>query len=448
MGISVLCVYSCSSGKDDPPAETTYSLAFGRTNYLMLENGTLQLKIRKVANTSTQTDTTWYNTTTNPDKLTYSLADATVMTVDAKGFLTAKKIGSSKISIKSEDGKLSASTTVSVVKGYSIKSVESKLNTNMLFSKGIYLVRNTVIQGFDIDSKGTIFYDQLGGGLPQYVFVVRGDANKNYTDYMQLKYFGHGTNIAVEEDGDDRYIWITSNGTKGSDGEYGSSQTISRFEYIPGAIMEKYTEETYYLKNKYNIHPALDVKNNVLAITTSGAGDPKRYFYFYKLNEAKALPYTNATLTSIKFGGESDGIPEQTEIRTLKVKDLGSLTPIASFSVDPGESNEKFNYYDFQGFDVDNGYLYFYEGTGNDNTGVLPSIAFVTVLDLNGNILYGRTNVKAISSIPDLNSFHITATGYMEPEGIKMENGILYCGFASKSTDDKRRANIFKYTVN
>ena len=33
----------------------------------------------------------------------------------------------------------------------------------------------------------------------------------------------------------------------------------------------------------------------------------------------------------------------------------------------------------------------------------------------------------------------------MEAEGIKMKNGSLWLGFASKSTDDIRRANIFRY---
>ncbi len=448
IGIVVPFFCSCGSGDGDEPETKTVTLAFVRSAYNLLQNGTLQLKIMQITSGAAKGDTTWYNTSANPDGLTWSVADESVASVDARGIAIAKKIGRTKISAKSPDGKLSATTTVLVVKAFSIKPLESKLASNLIFSKGIYLVRNTVIQGFDIDSNGTIFYDQLGGGLPQYIFLVRGEANSAYTDYMQLKYFGHGTNMAVEEDGADRYIWIASNGSKGSDGEYGSSQTISRFEYIPGAIMEKYTDETYYLKNKYNVHPALDVKNDVLAITASGNGDVNRYFYFYKLSAAKALPYTSVTLSSVKFGGEGDGVTEQTEVRTLKVKDLGSLTPLASFSVGPGDSGEKLNYYDFQGFDVADGYVYFYEGAGNDNTGTLPSKAYVTVLDMKGNVIYGRTSVNAISSISELSGLGITTTGYMEPEGIKMKNGTLYCGFASRSTDDKRRANIFRYSMN
>jgi hypothetical protein len=46
-----------------------------------------------------------------------------------------------------------------------------------------------------------------------------------------------------------------------------------------------------------------------------------------------------------------------------------------------------------------------------------------------------------------LNQYGITATGYMEAEGIKMKNGILYLGFASKSTDNLRRVNIFQFRI-
>lgn len=444
-GLSVFPFVSCGPGEEEIPE--TYGIEFGKSAYTILENGNIQLKIRKVISGAVKTDTIWYNTISNPDGLVWKASDEAVIQVDQKGAVTAKKTGSSKVNITSPDRKLSAETNVKVVRGYSVKQLESGLSDNITFSKGIYLLRNSVMQSFDIGSGGMIFYDQLGGSLPQFIYVIRAEANKNHTDYMQLKYFGHGTNLVVEEEGNDAYIWIASNGTKGSDGEYGSSQTVSRVKYDPGAIWENYSDETYYLKNKYNVHPAIDVSNDMLAVTTSGGSDSKRYFYFFKLSEAKALPYTSVTLSSVKFGGEGDGTIEQTVIRTVQVKNLSWLTPLGSFGIGPGESNEQLNFYSFQGFDIAEGYLYFLEGEGNDNTGVLPSNAYVTVLDINGNIIFGRTSVKAISNISELSNFGITATGYMEAEGIKVKNGVLYLGFASRSTDNLRRANVLRYKL-
>jgi hypothetical protein len=438
-------IISCD--KETNEENQILGIEFAKSAYVISEEGTMQLRIFVITSKPVLKDTTWYDVETNSLELIWKSSDEVVLQVDRKGLVTARKIGSSDIRVTSGDGKLSATTRVTVLKNLSIKTLESDLNDNILFSKGVYLVRNSVMQSFDIDSEGFIFYDQLGGSLPQYVYVIRGMTNKSPLDFMQLKYFGHGTNIAVEEEGSDRYIWINSNGSKGSDGEYGSSQTISRMKYIPGTIWEKSGGEDFYIPNKFNVHPAIDVKNDLLAITSSGGGDPMRYFYFYSLSQAKALTEMPVTLSSVRFGGEGDGTPEQTETRTVRVRNLGNLSPTGSFGISPAKSENEVNFFSFQGFDVADGCLYFYEGEGNDNSGVLPSRAFVTIMDLKGNILYGRTAVQSISNISLLNKYGITATGYMEAEGIKVKSGTLYLGFASKSTDNLRRANIFQYHI-
>jgi hypothetical protein len=446
LGLLIIFGIFCCSKETDEESQII-GIEFGKSAYAVSEEGTLQLRIKVITSRSVQKDTAWYDVETNPLGLTWKAAYESVLLVDRKGMVTARKIGSSDIIVTSGDGKLSAKTSITVLKEYSIKPLESELNDQVIYSKEISLFRNSVMQSFDIDSEGFIFYDQLGGSLPQYVYVIRGKANKSPLDFMQLKYFGHGTNIAVEEEGGDRYIWISSNGSKGSDGEYGSSQTISRVKYIPGSIWEKSGGDDFYIPNKFNVHPAIDVKNDLLAITSSGGGDPNRYFYFYKLSQAKALSFTPVTLTAVKYGGEGDGTPEQTETRQIQVRNLGRLTSSGSFGIAPAKNDEQVNYYPFQGFDVADGYLYFYEGEGNDNTGVLPSRAYVTIMDLKGNIIYGRTAVQSISDLSLLNQHGITATGYMEAEGIKVKNETLYLGFASKSTDNLRRANIFHFRI-
>ena len=41
----------------------------------------------------------------------------------------------------------------------------------------------------------------------------------------------------------------------------------------------------------------------------------------------------------------------------------------------------------------------------------------------------------------------LTTTGFMEPEGIKLHDGVLYCGFASRSSDDIRRVAVLQYDL-
>ena len=239
---------------------------------------------------------------------------------------------------------------------------------------------------------------------------------------------------------------IPTNGTKESDGGYGSSKTFSRIKYVPNSIVESYGGDTFYVPGKTNVHPAIDVKNDLLAITTSGGGDPLRYFYIYRLSQVKKIALTTVTLPTVKFGGEEPGVPVQNVARTIEVRNLSDITPIASFSVATGAHEGLLGFYSFQGFDIEGDKIFFYEGEGNSNTlasGV--SNAYLTVLNRKGVSIGKRTRIKLLDDLTSLNTFGITATGYMEAEGVKMKNGVLYLGFASRSTDDKRRANIFAY---
>ena len=417
-------------------------LTLERIAWSIDENETIEVRIKKNNGPS------FYDSENNPLNLIWSVSDESILSINQKGIVEGKSAGIAEVYVKSPDKRYSLSAKITVYNKTLTDKIAQPLSNDLIYSKGIYLIRNTVIQCFDVDSKGTIFYDQLGGGLPHVIFVARGEPNQNHSSSMQLKYFGHGTNMAIEEQGEDRYIWIGSNGHKASNGAYGSNKTFSRLKYIPNGIAENYEEnETYYLPGKANIHPALDQKNDILAVTTSGGGDPLRYFYIYKMSEVKNLPQTRTTLPSVKFGGEESGVPEQTVAHTINVKDLSKLTPLAQFSVPPSQNKNQLNSYFFQGFDISDGKLYFYEGEGNNNTIASgPSNAYVTVFDYNSGLqISKRAKVMAIDDLNKLNSFGITATGYMEAEGIKMKNGNLYLGFASKSTDDKRRANVLIY---
>ena len=101
----------------------------------------------------------------------------------------------------------------------------------LVYSRSVYLQRNTIMQSFDVETDGTLWYLQLGGNDPELLYVLRGAPNESPKDYMMLRWFGHGTNFAVEEQGAERYIWIGSNGNKLSDGSYSQSNTVSRLKY-------------------------------------------------------------------------------------------------------------------------------------------------------------------------------------------------------------------------
>lgn len=354
--------------------------------------------------------------------------------------------------------------------------VHAQLNTNIsldflnntlpnthIYSKNVLLKAPfRVMQNFAIDSEENIYYSQIGtlsqrkqGKTKSHeLYILRTRANANsQDDFMTLKYFGHGSNIAIEETNGDTYIWVSSCGSKNlSSLEYGDSRAVSRIKYEAGKVYEEgYAGETYFLNNGiYNVHPALDIKNDILAISATESG--KRYFYFYRLSEAKKLPKQNFTF-EVVAGGEEIGTTQESVTKNVVGYDLSKLTPLSSFSIPKGTNKQTdINSYSFQGFDVSGKYLFFYEGDGNGNDPKNGnSSAYITVYSLTGKILHGRTNVNAINNLSHLIDAGITKTGYMEAEGIKVVGDKLYIAFASRglveSSDDYRRANIFLYNL-
>ena len=301
------------------------------------------------------------------------------------------------------------------------------------------------MQSFDIETDGTLWYLQLGGNDPELLYVLRGAPNESPKDYMMLRWFGHGTNFAVEEQGAERYIWIGSNGNKLSDGSYSQSNTVSRLKYSPdkNRKLDLCGGDTFFIKDKGNVHPAIDTDNDILCITASTTG--VRDFIFYRLSDALATPLSKVTLRTQTYGGEDADSPQKTETRTIEAHDLTSIAPLGSFTISvPGKDN--LSQYDFQGFDVQDGLLYFYEG---EAAGKQPkSIAFVTVLDISGNIVVPRTQVGAINDVNALVEAGICSSdsnGYIEAEGIKMKHDRLYIGFATHGPGAKRWANVFRY---
>lgn len=429
-----------SSCSDDTEEPDVLSILFEKPTVGLSVSGSEQLRIKVILPGKGVSQTDWYDLTANPQHLVWHSGNENAVCVDAQGIVTGIGIGNAPITVTAPNG-VYAHISASVSNEAVFEKLKTGLTDEIVYSKGVQLIRNSVMQCFDVDSKGEIYYVQIAGTDAHKLHIIRGAANQAPADHMTLRWFGHGTNMAVEEQGSDRYIWIGSNGNKLDNGSYSQSQTVSRIRYEAGKTFDHCTGETFYLEGKRNVHPAVDVASDMLAITSSTTG--LREFHIYRLHEAMALPEREISLT-VTSGGE-DGTQETTETRTIKVRKLDQLTPVGRFTVNSGKSGNDLGYYDFQGFDCTNGIIYFYEGTGNDNDGKKPSAAYVTLLDRTGTQTHPRTGIGAIADIQTLSTAGITSTGYMEAEGIKMKNGSLWLGFASKSTDDIRRANIFRY---
>ncbi len=322
-----------------------------------------------------------------------------------------------------------------------------EFDADNIYSKGVYLVRNTVMQGFDIDSDGSIWYMQLGGSDKHDLYVMHARRGESPAERMIFRYSGHGTNMAVERSADGkRYVWTGTYGSRNSSNDYWSNSVVTRTEFVDGATaLPEQCGDLFYLGGICELHPAIDAAGDVLAINYPGSS--QRMFVMYRLSEAMALPRSYVTLPSRNWGGGTSTDPASTNSPKAYVRDLTKLTPLGRFGIPKsGEDHSTdISSYAWQGFDVDSGKIYYFEGEGTVKEG---SAAYFTVFDFEGNIIEPRTEVAIASDRESLSASGITESGYMEAEGIKVHGDALYLGFASRSEadGDKRRANIFRYT--
>ena len=330
---------------------------------------------------------------------------------------------------------------------YDFSVVESPLETSMILTKGYMLRYYSVMQSFALNGDGTLYGIQVGTSTNKYLLNVthRGLNTESGRKYMQFPFAGHGSNMCVEHVNGTDYIWIGSYGSwNGS--KYTNSQTIARIPFTAGSKLtpDQYTDH-YYLPGLRNVAPAIDFDADLMLIwglsnTESSTG----YFKLFKLSEARALPVTKVKLDrAVTWGGQDSGYPETTQTPEISARNLAALTPVASIKLNGGVLGNGAN----QGFEIHGNRILHMSGTGNDSTPGSPSTATLTVLDFRGNIL-GSYQVGAVSSLADLNAFGITDTGFMEAEGVKIYDDVLYLGFATKhSADDKRMVTIFKYDI-
>ncbi|MFD1630423.1 hypothetical protein [Pseudopedobacter beijingensis] len=312
------------------------------------------------------------------------------------------------------------------------------LTEKIIYSKNADLPDNAIMQGFDMDTEDNIFYSHVTDKYK--VRISRGKPNSAPQDFMTLLYYGHSTNIALEKEKNDNYIWIGNFATRYPNGHYWQEQVVSRVKYSPGKTLKNFdAEDNYYIGPYKHLSPTVDVENDLLAI--SYADEKKRgrnCFVVYKLSEAKALPLSIIRIMELTYGNTAEDADEKIAPE-LQVHDLTKLKPVARFDI----PNTPLSW---QGFDVCKNRMYYYDGEGGPNNSIISGKAYVSVFDFDGRIIEERTEVKALSSLETLKEQEITSTGYMEAEGIKVRRGFLYLGFGS-SNNGRRCAQIFKYKL-
>ena len=336
-----------------------------------------------------------------------------------------------------------------------------RFDASNIFSRNTYLPDNTAMQGFNLDSDGSVWYTQLSNTNQAQLNWVRAQPNKTpdvqteNKDYMKLTYFGHGTNTALEEDGADRYLWAGAYGVCNAKGQYWNEKLVGRVKYVKGATVKtNECNDYYYIGDYTDLHPSIDAENDLLTINY---GDSKnssyRCFVIYKLSEAKKAPMTNVTITCTD-GFQTDR-PASTNPVSVVVRchDLTTLTPVARPRfLKTGYGASGATYYDWQGYDVHKNRLYYAEGQSKYNlfgsfySG--SSFAYVTVFDFEGNIVEERTQVAVVSDKDKLTQIGVSVFGTLEAEGIKVCKDKLYLGYTARgitADNTKHYQNIFVF---
>ncbi len=337
-----------------------------------------------------------------------------------------------------------------------------------IYSKNTFLLANNVIQGFNLDSDGSIWYTQTAdGGNKHQVNLVKSSQNisndilTSNTDIMRLHYFGHATNTAMEEVGTDRYLWIGAYASAREDGSYWGDKVVGRVKYEKGkTVKTNECAEYYYIGSSFSeLHPSIDTDHDLLTINYNDP-DPSnssfRCFVVYKLSEAKKASMTNVSVTCTDGFETNNPASRNSKTYTVYCRDLTTLTPVARVKFrKTGYGPAGATYYDWQGYDVYKNRLYYFEGQSNYNlVGSFytedVSQSYVTVFDFQGNIVEERTRVEFVSNRNTLSEIGITKLGAMEAEGIKAYKGKLYLGYTSRGIteeDTKHYQNIFRFNI-
>lgn len=339
-----------------------------------------------------------------------------------------------------------------------------------IYSKNVALTsKKRITQSFEICDSGEIYYTQLGGGAYHNYICHTTGPNTNVVagDRMDVVHFGHGTQLIVENEDSDAYIWFNTNGTLAEEPteagtQYEDNRTFSRFRFQKG---RQYDATTGYYDgypndgehftigvDKVEQQMSIDFRSRKILVSCESSGISGRDFYVYRLDDVLALPLTTVSFQVEIGNGYADDCAYQKVTRTLQVHDMSTLRPLHYFQIKrdkTGDPAKKVFYYGFQGHQIRGNYIYFYEGWYKSGTKYTNEPdAYVTILTLDGDVK-ARCGVMAVNNHADLlEQCGISTTGYAEGEGLQVRDSIVYLGFGCHSNgSEDRRVLILKYDM-
>lgn len=324
-----------------------------------------------------------------------------------------------------------------------VVSFSSTISSSQIYSKNVNVGK---LEAFDIDKEGNVYYARLGdadeedAGHNIYIYKAKPDI-EDPPEYMILQHFGHPYNISIDDDGDETFLWIGSNGSRHSTGKYWDELSFSRIKYESGkTYKDGYGGDNYFLNDNKLKKTQVDVnrENNRMVVAAQSKKGKSWSFFTYDLAEAEAL-----SRTLFSFTVKND----QTMEREVEGRDLSELKPIGSFTVEDNRDDKPnaLNSYWLQGFGIDNNEnIYFYEGEGNRKG--RAGHAYITGMSINGDIVGKRTRVEATETYSGLDNVGILHdSADLEPEGMTIKNGFVYLGFISRLNEGDKKANILRY---
>ncbi|MDE7443294.1 MAG: hypothetical protein K2M65_03955 [Muribaculaceae bacterium] len=299
-----------------------------------------------------------------------------------------------------------------------------------IYSRNAEVAYPVVMQGISIDPDGSIWYTMLCNDI---LHITHGKPNKSNepadakADYVQLHYFGHGTNTAVERDGNDHYIWAGCYGANYGHGYWGE-RLIGRIKVEDGRVVPTdKCDEYYYFGNYTNVQPTVDTEHDQLAIQFDGLPDQGTVdFIVYRLSEAKKAPLKEVEIPCTDGFMINDVNSHNTITTKVMAHDLTTLTPIA-ISRCPWRNDPNITYHPYQGFDVNGDRIYFVEGSETPQ-----SQAFLTVYDFNGNVVEERTQIQAVADTTFTREQGLSYPARFESEGVKVKGNKIYFGFSGR----------------
>ena len=299
-----------------------------------------------------------------------------------------------------QPGQTTQPVTPPAVNPYKPVQAEPATSDLTLMQAATRLASKRWIQSFCKDDKYYYFLQMTNPykGHLRLTRVKYTGVDRYTTAFMNLKRFGHGTNLDCSKSRGKTYLWTGGDSKKNS----WNSTSITAFRFVPGKTLVGHGSIRYriprgkYGKKVANVYPAVNVNSNRLAVRYTYKGD--QYFQIYKL---------------------------------IKGRKIRVHHPLKSIRVKPTAG-------DFQGFDITGKIIYTIEGSPSSEflRGYDPRRKFQPTIIRTINYKTKSKTKKVIRGA--------TLLSFREPEGVKILKGkkVLILFVSGTLTD--MRANIYR----